>query len=218
MARGPRARTAPDGLVVVDKPAGMTSHDVVARVRRIIGTRKVGHAGTLDPMATGVLVLDDRPQLFFGQAAGMGQDAGDENIEEAVHLGLHAGIVVPDRMMQAGGEFHRDVLRRARHENLGDLGRQFLKAYLKLLLQCNQRFLSMLGGGEFVLDAGAAGTKSGTLWARDFTVLGDQGINIEMISTSPIKISCMIARSEIPNAVRELHAAFELENEPIHEV
>ena len=57
MARGPRARTAPDGLVVVDKPSGMTSHDVVARVRRIIGTRKVGHAGTLDPMATGVLVL-----------------------------------------------------------------------------------------------------------------------------------------------------------------
>ncbi|HET6626122.1 MAG TPA: tRNA pseudouridine(55) synthase TruB [Nocardioidaceae bacterium] len=45
------------GLVVVDKPAGMTSHDVVARVRRIAGTRKVGHAGTLDPMATGVLVL-----------------------------------------------------------------------------------------------------------------------------------------------------------------
>jgi tRNA pseudouridine55 synthase len=45
------------GLVVVDKSAGMTSHDVVARVRRLAGTRKVGHAGTLDPMATGVLVL-----------------------------------------------------------------------------------------------------------------------------------------------------------------
>ncbi|MEI2669612.1 MAG: tRNA pseudouridine(55) synthase TruB [Nocardioidaceae bacterium] len=45
------------GLVIVDKPAGFTSHDVVARVRRLAGTRKVGHAGTLDPMATGVLVL-----------------------------------------------------------------------------------------------------------------------------------------------------------------
>ena len=44
------------GLVVVDKPAGLTSHDVVARLRRILRTRKVGHAGTLDPMATGVLV------------------------------------------------------------------------------------------------------------------------------------------------------------------
>jgi tRNA pseudouridine55 synthase len=45
------------GLVVVDKPAGVTSHDVVGRCRRIFGTRKVGHAGTLDPMATGVLVV-----------------------------------------------------------------------------------------------------------------------------------------------------------------
>ena len=48
---------AESGLVVVDKSPGMTSHDVVARVRRLAGTRKVGHAGTLDPMATGVLVL-----------------------------------------------------------------------------------------------------------------------------------------------------------------
>src|SRR5450759_1038705 len=47
----------PDGLLIVDKPAGWTSHDVVARCRRLCGTRKVGHAGTLDPMATGVLVL-----------------------------------------------------------------------------------------------------------------------------------------------------------------
>lgn len=46
-----------DGLVLVDKPAGMTSHDVVARVRRFAGTKKVGHAGTLDPMATGLLLL-----------------------------------------------------------------------------------------------------------------------------------------------------------------
>lgn len=45
------------GLVVVDKPAGVTSHDVVSRVRRLAGTRKVGHAGTLDPMATGVLLV-----------------------------------------------------------------------------------------------------------------------------------------------------------------
>jgi tRNA pseudouridine55 synthase len=45
------------GLVIVDKPAGVTSHDVVGRCRRIFGTRKVGHAGTLDPMATGVLVV-----------------------------------------------------------------------------------------------------------------------------------------------------------------
>ena len=52
----------PSGLVIVDKPGGMTSHDVVARIRRLAGTRKVGHAGTLDPMATGVLVIGvERP-------------------------------------------------------------------------------------------------------------------------------------------------------------
>lgn len=45
------------GLVIVDKPGGMTSHDVVARIRRLAHTRRVGHAGTLDPMATGVLVI-----------------------------------------------------------------------------------------------------------------------------------------------------------------
>ena len=45
------------GVIVVDKPQGITSHGVVARVRRLAGTRKVGHAGTLDPMATGVLVI-----------------------------------------------------------------------------------------------------------------------------------------------------------------
>jgi tRNA pseudouridine55 synthase len=51
------AGRAESGLVVVDKPAGPSSHDVVARIRRLAGTRRVGHAGTLDPMATGVLVV-----------------------------------------------------------------------------------------------------------------------------------------------------------------
>lgn len=47
----------PNGVLVVDKPAGMTSHDVVDRVRKVFNTKKVGHAGTLDPDATGILVL-----------------------------------------------------------------------------------------------------------------------------------------------------------------
>ncbi|MEU9253373.1 tRNA pseudouridine(55) synthase TruB [Streptomyces sp. NPDC048270] len=51
------AGKTPDGLVIVDKPSGFTSHDVVAKMRGIAKTRRVGHAGTLDPMATGVLVL-----------------------------------------------------------------------------------------------------------------------------------------------------------------
>jgi tRNA pseudouridine55 synthase len=51
------SQPADSGLVILDKPAGWTSHQVVGRVRRLLGTRKVGHAGTLDPMATGVLVV-----------------------------------------------------------------------------------------------------------------------------------------------------------------
>jgi len=59
------------GVVVVDKPAGMTSHDVVSRVRRLAGTRKVGHAGTLDPMATGVLLVGiGRATRLLGHLAG----------------------------------------------------------------------------------------------------------------------------------------------------
>ncbi|HYO39855.1 MAG TPA: tRNA pseudouridine(55) synthase TruB [Nocardioidaceae bacterium] len=62
--------SAPSGLVVVDKPAGLTSHDVVARVRRLAGTRKVGHAGTLDPMATGVLLVGvERATRLLGHLA-----------------------------------------------------------------------------------------------------------------------------------------------------
>ena len=49
--------TSLDGVLLVDKAAGMTSHDVVAIVRRRLNTKKVGHCGTLDPLATGVLVL-----------------------------------------------------------------------------------------------------------------------------------------------------------------
>lgn len=73
----------PEGIVVVDKPAGMTSHDVVARLRRLAKTRRVGHAGTLDPMATGVLVLGiGRATRLLGHIA-----AGDKAYTATVRLG-----------------------------------------------------------------------------------------------------------------------------------
>ena len=72
------------GLVVVDKPAGITSHDVVARVRRLAGTRKVGHAGTLDPMATGVLVLGvDRATRLLGHL-----ELNEKAYDATVRLGV----------------------------------------------------------------------------------------------------------------------------------
>ncbi|MBY0289701.1 MAG: tRNA pseudouridine(55) synthase TruB [Mycobacteriaceae bacterium] len=71
------------GLVVVDKPAGMTSHGVVGRCRRIFGTRKVGHAGTLDPMATGVLVVGvERATKILGMLT-----ATDKSYAATIRLG-----------------------------------------------------------------------------------------------------------------------------------
>jgi tRNA pseudouridine55 synthase len=71
------------GLVVVDKPAGVTSHDVVGRCRRIFGTRKVGHAGTLDPMATGVLVVGiERATKILGLLT-----ATDKSYSATIRLG-----------------------------------------------------------------------------------------------------------------------------------
>jgi tRNA pseudouridine55 synthase len=71
------------GLVVVDKPAGVTSHDVVSKCRRIFATRKVGHAGTLDPMATGVLVVGiERATKILGLLA-----ATDKSYAATIRLG-----------------------------------------------------------------------------------------------------------------------------------
>jgi tRNA pseudouridine55 synthase len=68
------------GLVIVDKPAGWTSHDVVGKLRRLAGTRRVGHAGTLDPMATGVLVIGvDKATRLLGHLA-LTQKAYDATI------------------------------------------------------------------------------------------------------------------------------------------
>ncbi len=73
-----------DGLVVADKPQGWTSHQVVGRVRRLLGTRKVGHAGTLDPMATGVLLVGvGRATRLLGHLAGH-----DKTYTATIRLGI----------------------------------------------------------------------------------------------------------------------------------
>jgi len=72
-----------DGLLIIDKPEGLTSHDVVARVRRILKTKRVGHTGTLDPFATGVLVL------LIGKATRLAQfvDKDEKEYEAVVQFG-----------------------------------------------------------------------------------------------------------------------------------
>lgn len=72
-----------DGILIIDKPAGLTSHDVVARVRRILRERRVGHTGTLDPFATGVLVL------LVGRATRLAQflSGADKEYEAIIRFG-----------------------------------------------------------------------------------------------------------------------------------
>ena len=72
------------GFVFIDKPTGWTSHDVVARVRRVLGTRKVGHAGTLDPLATGLLIVGvNRATRLLGYVSG-----ADKHYESTILLGV----------------------------------------------------------------------------------------------------------------------------------
>jgi tRNA pseudouridine55 synthase len=72
-----------DGILIIDKPAGITSHDVVARVRRVLKTKRVGHTGTLDPFATGVMVI------LVGKATRLAQflDKDEKEYEAAVRFG-----------------------------------------------------------------------------------------------------------------------------------
>lgn len=73
-----------DGLLIIDKPVGLTSHDVVTRVRRILKTKRVGHTGTLDPFATGVMVI------LVGQATRLAQflDKDEKEYEAVVRFGF----------------------------------------------------------------------------------------------------------------------------------
>src|SRR5438046_2603079 len=115
-----------DGLVVVDKPDGMTSHDVVARLRRATGQRRIGHAGTLDPDATGVLLvglgrvtrllryLQDTGKQYdgtvvFGVATTTLDAAGDVVEERAMPLGRDAVEQAARTLTGRGGLGHARV-------------------------------------------------------------------------------------------------------------
>ncbi|MDF2582012.1 MAG: truB [Mycobacterium sp.] len=98
--------------MIVDKPAGMTSHDVVGRCRRLFGTRKVGHAGTLDPMATGVLVIGiERATKILGLITGtdksyaatirLGQTTSTEDAEGEVLRTVPAEQVTDEQIAAA---------------------------------------------------------------------------------------------------------------------
>ena len=104
--------TSPGGLVIVDKPAGWTSHDVVARIRKLAGTKRVGHAGTLDPMATGVLVVGvEKATRLLGYLAltekeytgtiRLGQATDTDDADGAVIAVVPAGRIGEDELLRA---------------------------------------------------------------------------------------------------------------------
>jgi tRNA pseudouridine55 synthase len=114
---------AGSGLVVVDKPAGMTSHDVVSRLRRFFSTRRVGHAGTLDPMATGVLVVGiERGTKFLAHMVAatksydatirLGAATTTDDAEGEVTGGASAVSISEEQVLAAIGELTGEIMQR----------------------------------------------------------------------------------------------------------
>ncbi|SER42559.1 tRNA pseudouridine synthase B [Corynebacterium cystitidis DSM 20524] len=109
------------GIVVVDKPQGMTSHDVVARLRRFFGTRKVGHSGTLDPMATGVLIagLGRGTKLLahfvahdkvYAATVRLGQATSTEDADGDITSTADASDVTVEQITQAIGGLTGEIM------------------------------------------------------------------------------------------------------------
>ena len=110
--------TTPEGLLLVDKPSGITSHDVVDAVRRALGTRKVGHAGTLDPMATGLLLVG------VGRATRLLRFLGElpKTYEGIARLGVETSTLDADGVVTATEPVavDDDGIRRAMAATVGD--------------------------------------------------------------------------------------------------
>jgi tRNA pseudouridine55 synthase len=109
-----------DGLLIIDKPEGFTSHDVVAKVRRILKTKRIGHTGTLDPFATGVLVL------LIGKATRLAQflDKDEKEYEAVIQFGFETdtGDKTGSRSVECGvrNEELVELLRTTDWENVFD--------------------------------------------------------------------------------------------------
>src|SRR5215470_1676109 len=110
-----------DGVLVIDKPEGLTSHDVVARVRKILGTRRVGHAGTLDPFATGVLVvcvnratrlvqflIGDDKEYIATMRLGFATDTGDLTGAPNTPV-TDVGNITSDKVQEVFGHFRGHI-------------------------------------------------------------------------------------------------------------
>ena len=188
------AVTARDGVVLVDKPAGMTSHDVVALTRRLAATRKVGHAGTLDPMATGLLVLGvGRATRLLTYLVGadktyeatvrLGQDTLTEDAEGEVTAAR--GCPAPDSWPGGGAAFARrleDALRA-----LSGPIMQVPSAVSAIKVDGVRSYKRVRGGEDVALPARSVTIRALTLTGAPAGGRADDGTGVVDL---PLRVSC----------------------------
>jgi len=168
-----------DGFLVVDKAGGMTSHDVVAVGRKALGTRKVGHAGTLDPMATGILVLG------FGNGTRLLQYITDGDKSYVATVVLGASTVTDDK--------EGEVLSSADASTVSDAEVQkILKSMIGTIAQRPSSVSAVKVGGERAYDRVRAGEKF-ELEARNVTITQLDILavrHLEVTSEIDIEVTC----------------------------
>ena len=155
----PDTSAAPSGILLVDKPGGITSHDVVARARRALNTRKIGHAGTLDPMATGLLILGVGPATrLLTYIVGL-----DKTYEATIRLGVSTDSDDADGVetARAGGDALGAVAPRRIAAGVADL--------TGAISQVPSTVSAIKVGGRRAYDLARAGEEV-QLKARDVTV------------------------------------------------
>ena len=169
-----------DGFLVVDKAGGMTSHDVVAVARKVLGTRKVGHAGTLDPMATGILVLG------FGNGTRLLQYITDGDKSYIATVVLGAATITDDKegevLSSTDGSKVIDT----------DIGKS-LKAMIGTIAQRPSSVSAVKVGGERAYDRVRAGKKF-ELATRQITITALDILAIRHLEKSTevdIEVTCL---------------------------
>ncbi|NIZ91838.1 tRNA pseudouridine(55) synthase TruB [Kineococcus rubinsiae] len=176
-----------DGIVVVDKPAGLSSHDVVARCRRLLNTRRVGHAGTLDPGATGVLVLGaNRGTRFLTHLV-----AHDKAYSATVRLGL--ATVTDDAAGDALGEtvdataLGEDAVAAAVAALTGDI-EQVPSSVSAIKVDGRRAYARVRGGEDVDLPARPATvTRFAVVGRRDAAPFVDLDVEVEVSSGTYVR-------------------------------
>ncbi len=189
----------PDGILVVDKPQDWTSHDVVARARRLCATRKVGHAGTLDPMATGVLVLGvGRATRLLTFLVGC-----DKDYTATVRLGQ--GTLTDDAQGQVtsapgAGGVERAALEAAIHALTGPI--EQVPSSVSAIKVNGQRAYHRVRGGEEVDLAARAVVVS------RFELLGTRAMDVDGIPVLDVDVEVSVSSGTYVRALaRDLGAA-----------